>query len=144
MGDFLSNLHATVGGVRPMSGLATLAVLFVAFLHLAFFVLESFLWDKPQGRKIFGLSREKAMATLELARNQGVYNAFLGAGLFWSVQIALAKGIGYIEFSRSLANFFLACVVIAGVVGAWTVNRRIFWVQAAPALVAMILIKLSR
>jgi putative membrane protein len=110
-----------------MSALATPLVLLVALLHLYFLVLEMFLWTRPLGLKVFRQSREKAEQSKVLAANQGLYNGFLAAGLIYGV----ATG------SREFELFFLACVIAAGVYGAATVNRRIFFVQAVPALLAM-------
>lgn len=110
-----------------MSALALVLILVVAALHLFFLVLEMFLWTKPYGRKVFRQSREAAEQSKVLAANQGLYNGFLAAGLVW----AAATG------QRDLALFFLGCVVVAGSFGAATVNRRIFFVQALPALLAI-------
>ena len=110
-----------------MSILAIASSLLVALLHLYFLVLEMFLWTRPLGLKTFRNTREKAEATRVLAANQGLYNGFLAAGLLYGV----ATG------SREFCLFFLACVVVAGVYGAMTVNRRIFFVQALPALFAI-------
>lgn len=110
-----------------MSALALVLILVVAALHLFFLVLEMFLWTKPYGRKVFRQSREAAEQSKVLAANQGLYNGFLAAGLVW----AAATG------QRDLALFFLGCVVVAGLFGAATVNRRIFFVQALPALLAI-------
>lgn len=93
-----------------------------------------FLWTKPKGLKVFGNTLEKAQATAVLAANQGLYNGFLAAGLIWG----LAHSIP--EFSFQIKIYFLACVVIAGIYGAYTVNRKILFVQALPAIMAMILI----
>jgi putative membrane protein len=109
---------------------AQVAVAFVAFLHLAFFVLESFLWTKPTGRRVFGLSAELAESTKSLAANQGLYNAFLAAGLIWSL---VAR-----ECSFELKMFFLTCVIIAGIVGAITAKRSILFVQALPGAIALL------
>lgn len=109
-----------------MSALALVLILVVAALHLFFLVLEMFLWTRPYGRKVFRQSREAAEQSKVLAANQGLYNGFLAAGLVW----AAATG------QRDLALFFLGCVVVAGLFGAATVNRRIFFVQALPALLA--------
>ncbi len=116
--------------------LAVVAVAFVAFLHLAFFVLESFLWTKPVGRRIFGLTRELAESSKALAANQGLYNAFLAAGLIWG----LMPG----EHAFGVRVFFLSCVVIAGIVGAMTAKRSILFVQALPGAVALLLVFLSK
>ena len=113
-----------------MSLLATASTAVVALLHLGFLVLEMFLWNKPIGRKIFKLSPEFAAESAPLAANQGLYNGFLAAGLLWS----LAGGM------QSVVIFFLCCVVVAGIYGALTVSRTIFFVQALPALVALALI----
>ncbi|HEX8386025.1 MAG TPA: DUF1304 domain-containing protein [Rubricoccaceae bacterium] len=108
---------------------ADLLVGLVAALHVGFLVLEMVLWDTPTGRRIFRLTPEMAAATKGLAANQGLYNGFLAAGLVWS----LTQG----DAGAPVAVFFLACVVVAGVFGAATVNRRILYVQALPAAVAL-------
>lgn len=110
-----------------MSNLAIGLIAVVALLHLFFLVLEMFLWTRPYGRKVFRQSREAAEHSKVLAANQGLYNGFLAAGLVW----ATATG------QRDVALFFLGCVVVAGLYGAATVNRRIFYVQAVPALLAI-------
>ena len=110
-----------------MSFLAIVLVVMVALLHLGFLVLEMALWTRPLGLRTFRNTPEQAAATRVLAANQGLYNGFLAAGLLY----AAATG------SREFALFFLACVVIAGSYGAWSVNRRIFYVQALPALLAL-------
>ena len=110
-----------------MSILAIVLVLLVALLHLYFLVLEMFLWTRPLGMKVFRLSREQAEQSKVLAANQGLYNGFLAAGLLY----------GVVTGSREFCLFFLACVVVAGMYGAATVNRRIFVVQALPALLAI-------
>ena len=110
-----------------MSAIALVLVLAVALLHVLFLVLEMFLWTRPLGRKVFRQSREAAEQSKVLAANQGLYNGFLAAGLLW----AAATG------QRDVALFFLGCVVVAGLYGAATVNRRIVFVQALPALLAI-------
>jgi putative membrane protein len=112
-----------------MSTLALVLVTVVALEHLGFMVLEMFFWTKPAGLKIFRQKREAAEASKVLAANQGLYNGFLAAGLIWSLILG-ADG-------RAIALFFLGCVVVAGIFGAATVNRRIFFVQGLPALIAM-------
>ena len=99
----------------------------VALLHLYFLVLEMFLWTKPIGLKTFRNTPEKAEITRVLAANQGLYNGFLAAGLFYAV----ATG------SREFALFFLACVVVAALYGAYSVNKRIVFVQGGPAIAAV-------
>ena len=112
---------------------ADVLVALVALLHLGFLVLEMFLWTKPAGLRVFRNSPEKAQVTKVLAANQGLYNGFLAAGLAW----------GLVAGSQPFKVFFLACVVIAGAYGAWTVSRRILWVQAAPAAAALALLLAS-
>ena len=114
--------------------IADAAVLLVALLHVAFLVLEMFLWTKPFGRRTFGLSRELADATKGLAANQGLYNGFLAAGLIW----------GVVENAISLKVFFLACVIVAGIFGAITAKRSILFVQALPGVLALIAVLLAR
>ena len=119
-----------------MTGLlADLLVLLVALLHLGFLVLEMFLWQKPLGRRIFRLTPEQAAATRVLAANQGLYNGFLAAGLMWSLMPS--------PYAGEIRTFFLACVVIAGVYGAFSVNRRILYIQAAPAAIGLVLVLLG-
>lgn len=107
----------------------------VALLHLWFLVLEMFLWTKPYGRRVFKLTEEKARATRVLAANQGLYNGFLAAGLLWSLALG-AEGQG-------VRLFCLGCVIVAGGFGAATVGRKILFVQALPAVMAMALTYLS-
>lgn len=114
--------------------LSTIAIVFVAILHFGFFVLESFLWTKPAGRRIFGLTPQLAESTKSLAANQGLYNAFLGAGLLWGAMRPHAT---------SVRVFFLACVIIAGLVGAMTAKRTILFVQALPGAIALVLVLLA-
>src|SRR5213592_3027124 len=114
--------------------LANALVALVAALHLYFLVLEMFLWTRPAGMKAFGLTPEKAAASAVLAANQGLYNGFLAAGLVWGL-VHGTPGFGF-----QIKTFFLLCVVIAGVYGALTVSRRILYVQAAPAGIALLLL----
>ncbi len=122
-----------------MNTVAIIAVLLVAALHAYFMVLEMLLWTKPVGRKAFGLTQEFAEETKGLAANQGLYNGFLVAGLLWSVIAGLTTPLGF-----AIATFFLVCVVVAGVFGGITVNRKILWVQALPGTIALILVWLAR
>jgi putative membrane protein len=112
-----------------MSKIANVLIGAVALLHIYFLVLEIFLWDKPRGMKTFNLTAEHAAITKSLAANQGLYNGFLAAGLIWGI----FKGVAGIEITM----FFLGCVVVAGIFGGATVNRKIFFVQALPALIAL-------
>lgn len=110
-----------------MSMLTQALILGVALLHLFFLVLEMFLWTRPLGLKIFRNTPEKAEISRVLAANQGLYNGFLAAGLVWAA----------VSARHDLALFFLGCVVIAALYGAYSVNRRIFFVQGVPALTAL-------
>ena len=110
----------------------TFLVALVALEHFYFLVLEMFLWTKPKGIKTFGLkSKEFAEETKVLAANQGLYNGFLSAGLIWSI---VAKEV-------NISLFFLSCVIIAGVYGAYSTKKiRLFYIQAIPAILAFLLI----
>jgi putative membrane protein len=115
-----------------MSMAAKVAIAIVALLHVYFLVLEMFLWTKPAGLRAFGLTPERAESSKVLAKNQGLYNGFLAAGLIWSI---LDSHTG-----PHAALFFLTCVIIAGLYGAATANRKILYVQAIPAIIALILV----
>ena len=112
-----------------MSTAAMVVVALVALLHAGFLVLEMFLWTKPIGMRTFKLTPEFAERSRALAANQGLYNGFLAAGLAWGLLLGPA---GY-----AIKVFFLVCVVVAGVFGAITASRKILWVQAVPACVAL-------
>ena len=116
-----------------MTILANVLVAFVALLHLLFLVLEMFLWTKPFGRKTFGLTKELAEASAKLAANQGLYNGFLAAGLIWGIAANLFE----------VKVFFLVCVIVAGVFGAFTAKRSILFVQALPGALALVVLSLS-
>ena len=120
-----------------MSAIANTLVALVAALHVYFLVLEMFLWTKPLGLKTFRNTPEKAADSAVLAANQGLYNGFLAAGLIWG----LLQGVP--GFAFQIKTFFLLCVIAAGVYGAATVSRRILYVQAAPAAIALILLWLA-
>jgi len=115
--------------------LADVLVGLVALLHLYFLVLEMFLWTKPLGLKVFRNTPEKAETTKVLAANQGLYNGFLVAGLVWGLTLGAA--------GLDIKVFFLGCVMVAGVYGAWSVSKRILWVQAFPGAVALALVLAS-
>ncbi|OKO67149.1 DUF1304 domain-containing protein [Bradyrhizobium sp. NAS96.2] len=117
--------------------LANFLVAVVAALHIYFLILEMFLWTKPLGLKTFRNSIEKATDSAVLAANQGLYNGFLAAGLIWGLVH------GNAAFAFQIKTFFLLCVVVAGAYGAATVSRRILYVQAAPAALALILLWLA-
>lgn len=115
-----------------MSTIASIAIVVIALLHVYFLVIEMFYWTKPLGRRAFGLTPEFAEASKTLAANQGLYNGFLAAGLLWSVYL----GAG----GRAIAVFFLGCVIVAGVFGAATASKKILYVQALPAVIALALL----
>lgn len=118
-----------------MQTIAMIAVLIVAAIHVYILWLEMFAWDTPRGRKIFGTTPEFSAASKTLAANQGLYNGFLAAGLVWSVFPGSA--------GRPIAIFFLACVIVAGLYGAATASRKILYVQAVPAAIALVLVLLA-
>ncbi len=119
-----------------MKRIATALIALVAIEHLYILVLEMFLWTKPAGLRAFGLTQEFAEQSAALAANQGLYNGFLAAGLIWSL---LRKEDGF-----PLQVFFLSCVIVAGVFGAITAKPSIFFVQALPALVALVVAWLAQ
>lgn len=108
----------------------------VAVEHVYFLVLEMFLWRRPLGLKTFRQTPAQAEVTAKLAANQGLYNGFLAAGLLWALVTAGPEAFAF-------TWFFLGCVVVAGIFGGITVGRRILFVQAAPAAVALALALLS-
>jgi len=115
-----------------MTTLVNILIGIIALLHLGFLYLEMFLWDKPAGRRLFRTTEEVARQSKTLAMNQGLYNGFLAAGLIWSL------------FADDVTKtFFLSCVTVAGLFGAFTVSRRIFYVQALPAILALVLLLVS-
>ncbi len=110
-------------------------IVLIALLHLYILVLEIFLWEKPSGLKAFGNTLEKARLTKVMAQNQGLYNGFLAAGLLWSLYAPES-------YALALANFFLGCVLVAGIYGGLTASKKIIYIQALPALVALIAVNL--
>ena len=108
-----------------MATIATALIVLVAAIHVYIVVLEMFLWRTPRGLQAFGTDQAFADASAPLAANQGLYNGFLVAGLIWG--LVAGEPIAF-----QVRIFFLACVVVAGVYGAATVNRRILVVQALP------------
>ena len=106
-------------------------IVLIALLHIYMLVLELFLWDKLSGLRAFGNTLEKARLTKVMAQNQGLYNGFLAAGLLWSLYAPES-------YALALANFFLACVLVAGIYGGLTASKKIIYIQAVPALIALI------
>ena len=112
-----------------MALISNIAVAIVALLHFYFLILEMFLWDTPKGRKTFRLTSEFSKASKSLAANQGLYNGFLAAGLVWGLWLG--------PDGHSIKIFFLSCVIVAGVFGAMTANKKILFVQALPGVIAL-------
>ncbi|SDQ11035.1 DUF1304 domain-containing protein [Flagellimonas zhangzhouensis] len=105
----------------------------VALLHCYFLWLEMFAWT-TKARKVFrNFPQELFESTKNMAANQGLYNGFLAAGLIWALVIPDPMWQVYV------ALFFLSCVAVAGIFGAISVSKKIFIVQAVPALIGIIL-----
>ncbi|KAG4424894.1 hypothetical protein IFR04_002054 [Cadophora malorum] len=111
--------------------LSNLAVSVLAAEHVYIMILEMFLWTTPRGLKAFGLKKDFAEKTKTLAANQGLYNGFLAAGLAWSLVHPVP------EVSKQLSLFFSSCVLVAGIYGGATANRKILFVQGVPATAAI-------
>jgi putative membrane protein len=120
-----------------MVWIANALVALVALLHVYFLILEMFLWTRPLGLKTFRNTQEKANDSAVLAANQGLYNGFLAAGLLWGLLHPTPA------FAFQIKVFFLLCVIVAGAYGAYSVSRRILFVQAAPAALALIMLWLA-
>jgi len=118
-----------------MSPIARTLIALVALEHIYFLVLEMFLWTTPRTRAAFGMSAEQAEQTRVLAANQGLYNGFLAAGLTWSLIAAEPP-------ARQLAIFFAGCVLVAGLYGGATANKRIWLLQALPAAITLLAVLL--
>ena len=111
---------------------ANIVVAIIALLHVYIMVLEMFLWDKPAGLRAFGMRQELATATKVLGANQGLYNGFLAAGLFWGLWLG--------DAGLAVKVFFLLCVAVAGLFGAATASRKILFIQTLPAVLALALL----
>jgi len=120
-----------------MSMVANILVALVALLHIYFLALEMFLWTKPLGLKTFNQTLAKAQDSAVLAANQGLYNGFLAAGLIWGL-LHSAPAVAF-----QIKVFFLLCVIVAGLYGAYSVSKRILFVQALPAAIALVLLWLA-
>jgi putative membrane protein len=117
-----------------MSLVANILIGIVALLHIGFLTLEMFFWDHPIGRKTFKMTPEYSKASASLAANQGLYNAFLAAGLIW----------GLVINDFAVKAFFLICVLVAGIYGGITAKRSILYMQALPGLVGLAFLFLSK
>jgi putative membrane protein len=123
-------------GPVTVSTIANIIIALIALLHVYILVLEMFLWDKPAGLRAFGQTKQAATASKVLAGNQGLYNGFLAAGLFWGLSLGAA--------GSSVKVFFLCCVLVAGLYGAASTGiRKILFMQSVPAAVALALLLLS-
>jgi putative membrane protein len=120
-----------------METVANVLVGLVAALHAYILVMEMFLWQKKPGLGLHGFDPEMARATAPMAANQGLYNGFLAAGLAWGLIAADPTGF-------RVQVFFLCCVVVAGVFGAVTANRRILFAQALPGALALTAVLIAR
>ncbi len=119
-----------------MAFMTSILVLLVAALHTFFMVLEMFMWESERAMKAFGTTPEFAKQSKVLAANQGLYNGFLAAGLIWGLLLG-NNGFG-------VKVFFLSCVIVAGVYGSITATRRILFVQALPAVLALLFVFVSK
>lgn len=117
--------------------ITNIGIAFIALLHFWFLMLEMFFWQKPLGLKVFHTNQEFASQSAALAANQGLYNGFLSAGLIWSLFSSDPAQAFHLKF------FFLSCITLAGIFAAITVNLRILYVQALPALLMLILLMLT-
>jgi putative membrane protein len=109
----------------------------VAFIHIYILIFEMFMWES-RGPKVFRkFPKDLFPKTKALAANQGLYNGFLAAGLIWTFFIDNA------EWQQNVSFFFLSCVAVAGIYGAITSERKIFFIQALPALMGLLLLSIS-
>jgi putative membrane protein len=127
--------HESSAEEDSKSILSNVVVGFIALLHVYITVLEMFFWDNPAGLRAFGQAQEAATSSKVLAANQGLYNGFLAAGLFWGLSLG-AGGAG-------VKTFFLGCVLIAGLYGTATVGRKVLFAQAIPATIGLMLMALA-
>jgi putative membrane protein len=121
-----------------MAILSLILVGLVALEHVYILILEMFLWTTPRGRRAFGTTPEFARESRSLAANQGLYNGFLAAGLFWGIAHPDA------QVGAQIQLFFLLCVLVAAIYGGITVKRSILFVQGGPALLALLALVLTR
>jgi putative membrane protein len=115
-----------------MNLISQIIIGFIALLHIYILWLEMFAWT-TRGRKVFKtIPAEQFEKTKVMAANQGLYNGFLAGGLIWSLLIC------DVSWSKNVALFFLSCVLVAGIYGAMTASKRIFFVQAVPAILGLL------
>lgn len=115
-----------------MNTISQIIIGFIAVLHIYILWLEMFAWT-TRAKKVFKtIPEDQFEKTKVLAANQGLYNGFLAAGLIWSLLIC------DVQWSKNVAVFFLSCVLVAGIYGAATASKRIFFVQAVPAILGLL------
>lgn len=140
-GADLKGLGATASpagwGSHTMALIANIVVGLIGLLHVYILVLEMFLWTKPAGLKAFNNTPQRAADTAVLAANQGLYNGFLAAGLFWGLAHPTPA------FGLQIKVFFLLCVLVAGLYGAATASRKILFFQSVPATIGLVLLWLA-
>jgi len=117
-----------------MRFMANLLIFIIVLLHLGFMLLEMFYWNHSLGQQIFNMTAEFAAASEVLAKNQGLYNGFLAAGLLW----------GLMGDKHGIKIFFLCCILVAGIFGGLTAKISILYIQALPALIALLLVMRSK
>jgi len=121
-----------------MRNTALILIAVIAALHFYIAWFEIFSWT-TRGPKVFTeFPRELFEQTIQMAANQGIYNAFLAAGLLWSLFIRDPK------WQSNVATCFLIFVAVAGIFGAVTVTIKTLIIQTLPALIALVLLLLSR
>ena len=118
-----------------MKLIGTILTGIVALEHLYILWLEMFAWE-TKGKEVFrgSLAPDLFKPTKTLAANQGLYNGFLAAGLIWTFFIT------DVVWQTNVSVFFLSCIAIAGIYGAITASKKIFFVQALPAIIALIFV----
>lgn len=114
--------------------ISKILIVAIALLHLYFLWLEMFAWTTAAKKVFRTIPEDLFEKTKTLAANQGLYNGFLSAGLLWSLAISDEN------WSQNIALFFLCCVSVAGIFGAYSAAKKIFYVQALPAIIAIITI----
>ena len=120
-----------------MALISNILVGIVAALHAYFLVLEMFFWTQPLGLRVFNMTAQKAQDSAVLAANQGLYNGFLAVGLLYGI-FAANDAVGF-----QFKVFFLLCVIAAGLYGGYSVSTRIIYIQAVPAMIALLFVWLA-
>ena len=118
-----------------METLKLILIALVALEHLYILWMEMFAWE-TKGKETFkgALAPDLFKPTKTLAANQGLYNGFLAAGLIWTFFISDT------QWKTNVSIFFLACVMVAGIYSALTASKKIFFVQALPAIIALLVV----